>query len=188
MSRLTEEDYRKIYGILDSADPLDTDCGKLCGAVCCSPEAAGEDAGIYLLPGEAALHDRSDPWLSWSADPAEEYDFPESWTGTVDFVRCKGAGQCRRELRPIQCRTFPLAPHLTEDGTLYMIMNDTELPYECPLITDCGRLKPEFVSACYEAWSLLITDDLIRDLVEEDSRFRDSCGREYVAALCSLKK
>ena len=37
-------------------------------------------------------------------------------------------------MRPLQCRTFPLTPHLTEDGILLLIYNDEELPYICPLI------------------------------------------------------
>lgn len=183
MGRLNKSDYEEIYRILDSATPVPFDCGTLCNAVCCSLDAAGEDAGIYLLPGESCMHDKNDPWLSWSEDMVEDYDFPESWTGTVDFVRCQGALKCKRKLRPIQCRTFPLSPHLTEDGKLYMIVSDEELPYKCPLLSDYKSINKEFVSACKKAWKILITDELIYDLVYDDSRFRDSCGAEYIVAL-----
>ena len=178
-SALTRSDYEKIYHMLDAVSPIDTDCGKLCRAVCCSQEDAGEDAGIYLLPGEASVHDKSDPWLTWWSDSVDDYDFPASWTGTVDFVRCRGAASCRRSLRPIQCRTFPLAVHLTPDGKLQMILNDMELPYRCPLIENGRPLNADFVRVTLEAWQLLITDPLIRDLVEEDSRARDADGHEY---------
>ena len=175
-------DYKKIYALLDEASPLDTDCGLLCGAACCQQDASEEEMGMYLLPGEASVHDRNDPWLDWSEDDAEDYDFPESWTGKVDFVCCHGPGSCRRELRPVQCRTFPLAPHLTEDGRLCMIINDMELPYACPLITNYEKLNPQFIINAHKAWKLLIKEQRIRDLVEEDSRYRDSYEHEYVIA------
>ena len=180
-------DYPGVYELLDRVPAADLDCGTLCGAACCrqDPESE-EECGIYLLPGEASMHDRSDPWLTWSADNAEEYDFPVSWTGTVDFVRCGGPGHCRRELRPIQCRTFPLAPHLTEDGELVMILCDIPLPYSCPLLYEPERLLPEFVENALSAWKLLIGEPLIRDLVELDSRARDEEGAGYTVVSAGL--
>ncbi len=54
--------------------------------------------------------------------------------GPVFFIKCKTPPYCVRDKRPIQCRTFPLMPYLTEDGELQMLYNDNELPYLCPLI------------------------------------------------------
>ena len=59
--------------------------------------AEDESLGIYLLPGEDKVHDRNDSWLTWSAEPAEDYEFPESWTGKVYFVRRKTPPVCPRE-------------------------------------------------------------------------------------------
>ena len=184
LSKPVSPDFRKIYDLFDEVSPLPFDCGTLCGAACCRGEEDGEEElGIYLLPGEASLHDRTDPWLTWSEDAAEDYDFPESWTSTVDFVTCSGPEHCRRELRPIQCRTFPLLPHLAEDGTLYMILCDAELPYRCPLLEDPSQIRPDFVKNALRAWKLLLEEPLIRDLVEYDSRARDEEGAGYTVAL-----
>ena len=47
----------------------------------------------------------------------------EQWQGRVYFIQCKTAPYCPRKSRPIQCRTFPLAPHIDENGMFHMIMN-----------------------------------------------------------------
>ena len=177
-STLTKSEYREIYDALDRVSPLDTDCGELCGACCCTKEKPGSEMGMYLLPGEDKVHDRKDGWLKWSAEDAEDYDFPESWKGKVYFVNCGGPAACRRELRPMQCRTFPLAPHLTKDGELLMVYNDLELPYSCPLIEEEIPLNDDFVDATRAAWEKLITDPLIRDLVRMDSEARENAVAE----------
>ncbi|MBQ1483968.1 MAG: YkgJ family cysteine cluster protein [Eubacterium sp.] len=177
-STLTKAEYEEIYAALNRVSPLDTDCGELCGACCCTAEEAGREMGIYLLPGEDKVHDRNDGWLTWTAEDAEDYDFPESWKGKVYFVRCGGPETCRREIRPMQCRTFPLQPHITGDGELMMVYNDLELPYRCPLIDEEIPLNDVFVSATREAWAKLITDPLIYDLVRADSEEREEAVLE----------
>ena len=50
--------------MLDSVCPIDGDCGRLCGAACCTAgDTDGEELGIYLYPGEEKLHSRKDDWL-----------------------------------------------------------------------------------------------------------------------------
>ena len=126
-NRIRENTYRAIYRLLDSVSPADFDCGQLCGAVCCLSES--DDMGIYLLPGEEAVFEDGRDWLEWSTQNAEECGFPESWEGPVFFIKCKTPPYCVRDKRPIQCRTFPLMPYLTEVGELQMLYNDNELPY-----------------------------------------------------------
>ena len=42
--------------MLDSVCPIDGDCGRLCGAACCTAgDTDGEELGIYLYPGEEKL-------------------------------------------------------------------------------------------------------------------------------------
>jgi len=168
MFKLTKDDYLKIYQILDKATPLKEDCGKICGKLCCKQD--NEDLGMYLLPGEETMLDRSEKWLVWNEHDPIDYDFPPSWTEKVFFVRC--LGDCPREKRPIQCRTFPLAPHLTKEGTLALIRETLPLPYQCPLIEKRIPLEKDFILAVYQAWSKLIQDSRIYDLVKFDSQER----------------
>ena len=183
-SILSRKDYQEIYDLLNSTELLDYDCGTLCGAACCtqSREYSEEEMGIYLLPGEEQLHADSD-WLDIRVSRAEDHDLPKSWTGDVYFVRCKTPPICPRDKRPIQCRTFPLAPHIDEDGELMMVYNDLELPYECPLIEEEIPLEDDFVEKTLKAWKILIKDPGIYDMVLMDSEARDEALEELAEKL-----
>ena len=165
--------WKAIYRLLDKVSPVDYDCGKLCGSVCCTySDTCEEELGSYLYPGEEKLHRKNDSWLDWTVEQAEDVEFPDSWSGKIYFVKCKTPPHCPRNLRPFQCRTFPLAPHITEEGFLTLINNDEELPYICPLIDKNLKLNKDFIKATYTAWAHLLRDPLIFDLVEMDSQLR----------------
>ena len=165
--------YKAIYRLLDRVSPVPFDCGTICGAACCNAAASDEELGIMLLPGEEKIHDRNDDWLVWDSLSTDEYELPGSWQGKIYFVRCKTPPHCPREKRPIQCRSFPLLPHLSEDGSLELIWNDYELPYACPMIESGTELDPRFVKATLTVWKHLIRDPLIYDYVWGESRARD---------------
>ena len=42
--------------LLSEVTPLRRDCGRLCGAACCSPDEDGQ-GGMLLFPGEEELYD-----------------------------------------------------------------------------------------------------------------------------------
>lgn len=174
-SKIRKRTWRAIYRLLDRVSPVDYDCGKLCGAACCtySGDIADEDMGIYLYPGEEKIHDKNSDWLDWTVEQAEDFEFPDSWHGNIYFVRCKTPPHCPRNMRPFQCRTYPLTPHIDEYGMLTLIKNPEPLPYTCPLIADDMELNESFVKATYTVWAHLLRDPLIYDLVEMDSRLRD---------------
>ncbi len=176
-STIRKNTYRAIYRLLNRVSPLSTDCGQLCAAACCNCGGDGSEEnspdfemGIYLLPGEEKLFTRKENWLKWSVENAEDYEFPDSWSGKVYFVRCKTPPHCPREMRPLQCRFYPLAPYLTEDGILKLILSPAELPYHCPLITDKIPLQESFIKATFTVWKHLLRDPLIYDLVTMDSK------------------
>ncbi len=175
MKTLSKEQYEEIYRLLDRVSPLDTDCGKLCGAACCTQSYAdGEEMGIFLMPGEEALFGpEDDAWLERTHESAEDLGFPASWVESVAFVHCKTPPVCPREKRPIQCRTYPLTPHLDAEGHLTLVYNDLDMPYRCPLIEEQIPLNDDFVEATLKAWDMLIQDPRVRDLVREDSIERE---------------
>ena len=153
-STIKKKTYQAIYRLLNRVSPLSTDCGSLCAAACCNcggdgtnEESTDFEMGIYLLPGEEKLFTRREPWLKWNMEDAEDYNFPDSWHGKIYFVRCKTPPHCPREMRPLQCRFFPLAPHLTPDNQLALIYSQIKLPYECPLIKEKRILEPAFIKA-----------------------------------------
>ena len=189
-SSIKKTTFQAIYRLLDKVYPINDDCGLLCGAACCTCESergvtdkagnndcnADYSMGLYLLPGEEKLFSGDEDWLSWGWTMAEEYEFPESWHGKVFYLQCTSAPVCDRKKRPLQCRTFPLAPHLDEGGNLLLIYHSGYLPYECPLITERISLNPSFIRATYTAWSHLIEDPLIYDMIEMDSSYREEDG------------
>lgn len=181
-SKIRKSTYKAIYRLLDRVSPLPYDCGTLCGAICCTyegtagPEQGDAELGIYLLPGEEKLFTQKEDWLHWSREPAENFDFPLSWHGKVYFIKCKTPPCCPRAKRPMQCRTFPLSPHLTADGVLHLVLCTFQIPYACPLIEQNMELTDSFIQATYTVWKHLIQDPLIFDLVLMDSEDREEEG------------
>lgn len=186
-SKISKKTYMAIYRLLDKVSPIQSDCGALCDAACCNcggdsghADGLDFDLGIYLLPGEEKVFTMKEDWLKWSIEYAEDYDFPDSWFGKIHFVRCKTPPFCVREMRPLQCRFFPLAPHISTDGDLHLIISPLDLPYSCPLIKDSIKLEDKFIKANYTVWKRLIKDPLIYDLVKMDSSERGLISLKYI--------
>ena len=126
--------YRELYEQLGGLTPLAFDCGRLCDKACC--EVTPALPGMYLFPGEDALY----------ADVAgfsiSTRDLPGY--GPVQLLNCDGA--CDRELRPLECRVFPLVPKATADAVKCRV--DARGRSVCPLCHQGkGALTREFVAA-----------------------------------------
>ena len=173
---LSIEQYKIIYSMLDRVSPVPYDCGSLCDSICCRGEPFGsdEDSYIYLLPGEKEYIESTGADMVIDRESIKEHDLPASWGKYVYIARCDGPKTCRRNVRPIQCRTFPIIPHLRKGGKLEMIYCDVDLPYKCPLIGEERKLSDDFIRTTHEAWKMLIEDQAIRDFVKHDSRQRDA--------------
>ena len=172
--------YRRIYEITGNESAIEGDCGKICGSVCCRCETYdGDEAYIYMLPHEEEAFRGCDTSLYYTKTDAKEHDLPASWGKTVTIATCPGPSECDRRYRPIQCRTYPLLPHINARGELELIYSDAATPYTCPLIYEKRELTDGFVAATYEAWSILVGYDRIRDLVLYDSQKRNRSRRKY---------
>lgn len=167
--------------MMDEVTPVDFDCGRLCGEVCCvydDGECRNKDLVLYLLPGEELMYDDSEYFDVYYFNP-RELDFPRKWTEDVFVVECRNPPHCDRKLRPIQCRTFPLIPHLSRQGKLHMILDENEFPYDCPLISENIKLNDDFIRVTYKVWSILIGNPMVYALIEYDSRRRDNRRKGY---------
>lgn len=149
---LDRNDYRAIYGLLATVNPVPYDCGTICGEACC--QSGDEDIGIFLLPGEEKIRNLSE-WESYEK------------TDDCYFVKCKGPKSCDRQNRPIQCRTFPLFPVLQPDGKFSVEANPIELPYGCPLIEAGAKLDSDFIEATAKAWEKLLDDPDVFELIKK---------------------
>ena len=175
------ESILSIYKVLDKVSPVDFDCGELCGEVCCvydRDNCDGEELALYLLPGEELVYEGSEEFELYYLD-SSEVDYPHSWRGGIYLVRCVNPPKCDRCLRPIQCRTFPLIPHISKDNKFHLIFDESEFPYRCPIIRDNIRLNDDFIRETYKVWRVLVKNPLVFDLVDMDSRRRDNRGVDY---------
>ena len=104
MNRDTILRARALIGALT---PMLSDCGALCGAACCRPDADGQ-GGVYLFPGEEALLED----CGWGEIVPDAF---------APMLMCRGP--CDRERRPLACRMFPLTPVRGRDG-LWTVRTD----------------------------------------------------------------
>ena len=172
---------QKIYQRLDEVTTVDFDCGKLCGEVCCvydADETHTEELVLYLLPGEELMYEDSPDFELYYMD-SSEIRYPHSWKDNIYLVKCKNPPRCDRSIRPIQCRTFPLVPHISKNGEFHLVLDETEFPYECPIIRDHIKLNEDFINVTYEIWKMLISNPLVYDLVDMDSKDRDRRTSKY---------
>jgi hypothetical protein len=176
-------DYKYLYSITEKTTPLGSDCGELCGSICCRPHRK-KVLGMYLFPGEEIMFSGREHWLEYEQHDPMLYDFPDNWEYPVFFIKC--TAPCPRQARPLSCRLFPLAPHLLLDGTLLIVYETMKLPYRCPLITRKIPLQANFIDTVALAWQELLKDSRIYSLVAEDSRQREAeTGRIPEILRCS---
>lgn len=171
-----KKSIQKLYERLDKVSPVDFDCGKLCGEICCvydTEEYPNDELALFLMPGEELMYENTDEFDLYYIDAAE-LDFPHSWKGEVCLVKCRNPPRCDRSIRPIQCRTFPLVPHISKDGRFHLVLDETEFPYKCPIIEDHIPFRKDFIMETYEVWKILIKNPLVYDFVDMDSRRREN--------------
>lgn len=174
--KLAPKEFLEIYKLMD-VSPVKYDCGALCSNACCN--VSSSEFGIYLLPGEIHCFSEKESWFVVEKQNPKQYDFPASWQNdTVYFLLCSGS--CPRHKRPIQCRSFPLAPHIDFNERLHVIWETLELPYKCPLIENDENLNLYFITNIFWGWKKLIKNKLIKDLVVYDSYTRILEGSKII--------
>ena len=159
--------YLQLYRLFDSSTPIPTDCGKLCGSVCC----AGDECGMYLFPGEERVFRLLDPdWAEIeSSDFCYEFDGKKK---NVPILFCNGS--CDRYQRPLACRIFPLTPYINGDMKLEII-KDPRAKAMCPLAKalDLEDFDGKFVKNVHRAFSLLMKNREITEYLKQYSAYID---------------
>ena len=140
---------------LNHLTPLKRDCGRICGARCCSP-LEGEETGMLLFPGEEAVYAGKAGW-----------EIRQTARGTM--LICPG--KCSREERPLSCRLFPLLPLIGDDGKI-RVVTDLRARAVCPLARQGkSAMDPAFIEAVREAGEILAQRDeqaVFLDMLEEE--------------------
>ncbi len=151
--------YRSIYKFWGDTTPLFGDCGELCGKACCeSDDCAEDETGMYLFPGEKALFCNHPNFKVVSSDFTYKNKL-------ADIVICKGP--CKRDLRPLSCRIFPLIPYFRKNSGLKIII-DPRAKHLCPLAQKGALpyLNPDFLRKVEKTFSMLIHFPEVRDFLE----------------------
>lgn len=140
-----DEIYFRARLMLDGLTPIDSDCGKLCGAVCCQGNA---NEGMLLFPHEQA---------------ADGFTVRACKSGNL--LVCDG--HCNREKRPLACIIFPLVPILVGDR-IKVAVNAYAFRV-CPLAKAGSRIKYniDFVRAVRHFGRLLCSNDECREFLRQ---------------------
>ncbi|OPX94185.1 MAG: hypothetical protein A4E53_00100 [Pelotomaculum sp. PtaB.Bin104] len=176
-------DWERIYKLLDDITPLAVDCGRLCGAACCTEWEQG--AGVYLLPGEEGMFSGLEEWLAREERSIGEYGFRPGSKSRSYIIRCNGT--CPRERRPFACRTFPVTPYLSPEGKFELRLDEAAVLL-CPLVKagDIKILEKRFLMRTRLAWEELLREPQIRKIIEWKSRQIDIMERDPWRKLLEL--
>ena len=169
-----KEIYEKAYEYMGE-DVIDGNCGDLCDCHCCrNHHETGEAMGIYFLPFEYEVMQKENNIIEHEKTEyhtSEEYLFTEKIDYLV-YSYCNGLNGCNRELRPIQCRSYPFAPHLDNDGVLSLVV-EKEQEHDCPLMSMRDQWRPEFIIGIYKGWQELLRIKEVELIIKDDSEVRD---------------
>lgn len=164
MSQKTEL-LRRAYRLLSDITPLKYDCGRLCGAKCCKPNAVEsvDDGGMLLLPEEENL----------ALD--ESFRIEQGKDGKI--LICTGV--CDRSTRPFMCRIFPFLPELKKDEknkTHIHLKPDARAFRICPVAAKTRHLRSSvyFRRNATRAVRILINDADFYDELIKMSLFSDN--------------
>lgn len=148
--------YKKAYRILDNSTPMKSDCGELCGKACCKGD---QDTGMYLFPGEEEMLSQAGDFIS-----IKPTSLLNSNGSPIMLAVCQS--WCKRQLRPLGCRIFPLSPYISDRGILEVIV-DPRAKALCPLAVheDIIQLDPYFKRNVRRVFRMLIQDDEIKEFV-----------------------
>ena len=69
--------------------------------------------------------------------------------------------------------------HIDKNNHFYLIFDESQYPYECPLIKNNVELNKNFIIETYKVWRFLLKNRLIYDLVDSDSRKRENKKIKY---------
>lgn len=165
--------YLQLYKLFDDVTPIKADCGLLCGSACCK----GDDAGMFLFPGEEAVYKLLEPdWIR-----IEPTDFTYEFNGrrhTVNIAMCSGT--CDRFERPLACRIFPLTPYIGRDGAMDIII-DPRARGVCRLAQGfrLEDFSPLFIKNIRRAFLLLSKNPRIYAFLKEYSSYLDEFLRFF---------
>lgn len=167
MTHDIQEIFRIAYEKMN--EPIiEGNCGELCGFHCCRSHESDEALGMYLLPleFEAVQKNLNVPYEVHSSKTYDLKGVKKQY-----YIFCHNDSGCLRNHRPIQCRTYPLVPHL-ENENLHLVIDNEQL-HDCPLIHKRELWREAYIKGVYEGWQLLLTLKPIKKYIRAQSKERE---------------
>lgn len=180
-----ENIYKAAYQLMN--EPIiEGNCGELCNFHCCRSNTTNKDRlGMYLQPFEFEAI-QSKEAFEYEVHSSIKYEMPTK-IKKMYYIFCDGAQGCLRELRPIQCRTYPFEPHI-ENEALYLVIEKEQI-HECPLLNQREKWRWAFVEGIYKGWQLLLEIPKVKHYIHELSKDRSENDNILVQYnLCDLEK
>ena len=160
------EAIEKARKYLEKITPLKSDCGLLCGSLCCKKNDKddsdnSDNFGMWLFPFEDELYKNNSNFKVIKADGNSSYP----------FLLCGYSGKennfCKREERPLFCRFFPYFP-IIKNRRIKIIIHPTALKM-CPAISSKLKITSQFSRAVKKAVYLMLSqndEEITQYLVE----------------------
>lgn len=154
-TRITEKTLKRFYKLL-SAPMIDFDCGKLCAPdnggmpICCE----NEDVVPILFHEEYKYHSKNGRfWKRMPPITKEIKKFIEESEDYYVFAKCSGPAGCKRSKRSLNCRTFPLEPHVAKDGEVVGLAYAEARDINCALIgKPINIFNPVYIQNVIRFW------------------------------------
>lgn len=160
-----QELFEKAYALMNETI-VDGNCGEQCDYHCCRhSDGKGQRMGMYLLPYEFECMQQKQA-KSFEVHSCKQYDMPPG-IKKMFYLYCDEAEGCLREMRPVQCRTYPFEPHL-ENGQLTLVIEKNQI-HACPLLNSLSTWRPAFIKGIYAGWLELIKIPKIHHFIEMES-------------------
>ncbi len=155
-SKMSKKIIESAYKMIGGLTPLKNDCGRLCGSACCHSEGY-----MLLFPYEEEL---------LSERGFKIFQKELAVYGAVQALTCNGA--CDREMRPLSCRIFPLAPKFIE-GELFLRI-DPRARRVCSLShKSILSFDKEFTNIIKKTLNMMCHDDRMSRYLEAISNIAD---------------
>ena len=117
---------------------------------------------MYLYPYEERMFEKGADFAKISES---DFMYADTYAG---FITCDGF--CKREMRPLACRIFPLVPYVDNEGRLKVIYDPRAVNF-CPL--EKMHITNAFKEKVWKVSSLLFKASDTREFIIAQSRLID---------------
>lgn len=159
--RLSEEDFKKLYQILDHP-VTGFDCGAVCSKkndgvpVCCEVNVV---IPVLYKSEFDYVCKQSDLWQEFVPDMKTDAHLMDDCGYDDVMAICKGHKNCDRKHRSFVCRTFPFYPFIDENGVFLGLTYNYDFEDKCVIVGKHDIINKQYIKESIDAWNHLFSID-----------------------------